>query len=145
MCIDNLLPTLEKHIALHVITKDSSFPLPSSLRLWLAHTCRNQSCVISLSRQVRATTQQRDWPTPSPEPWSQQPPAAETPATTSCTTRRLNTRGVSASAKHGNWCSWFFSSVICWHAFFWESKIVSVVDRTGMSIGSRMSPLPAQH
>lgn len=53
--------------------------------------------------QVQETTRQRrqDSPTPSPELWLQRQRAAETRATTSCTTRRRSTRGVSTNAERG--------------------------------------------
>lgn len=56
---------------------------------------------LILPRQVPETMQQRESPILSPERWSQLPPAAETPATTSCTTKRPSTRGASANAEHG--------------------------------------------
>ena len=86
----------------------SMLPLMSSpqmslfLYLWGMHTLAKPSCALCVSGQVRGTTQQQAWLTLSPEPWSQPQPAAETPATTSCTTRMRSTRGAFASAKHGN-------------------------------------------
>lgn len=89
------------------------------------HTINHWS-VMSLFWQVLGTTPQREWPSPNPEQWLQQPPAAETPATTNCTTRKLSRRDVSASAKHGIQCN----------TLVWNNRMFLIFRWIGASINS---------